>query len=260
MLTLEGLRYSPWTEKARWALDHHLIEYRYREHLIWAGMPLLRCRMRRFSGDITVPVLFTGEGRWIMDSFQIARRADELGKEPKLFPEEKLEEIRHWNERCEEAADAARGLVLHRMKTDTKARLAALPSWIPEAVRPSLDFVSRIGIDYIRREFRAEEKSYEEHRARVRSFALAVREALAGGKEFLVGGKFSYADVTVAGSLGIIRPVSREYLRLPDAIREVWTDHEIASEFSDILSWRDRLYASRRGKRVKPRDPRSRTP
>ena len=29
--TLWGLSISPWTERTRWALDHHQIHYRYRE-------------------------------------------------------------------------------------------------------------------------------------------------------------------------------------------------------------------------------------
>ena len=40
---LIGIRYSPWTEKARWSPDHR-IPYRYTEHLIMLGMPELRVK------------------------------------------------------------------------------------------------------------------------------------------------------------------------------------------------------------------------
>ena len=45
-ITLYGVGYSPWTERARWALDHHRIAYRYREHLPMLGEPMLRRRAR----------------------------------------------------------------------------------------------------------------------------------------------------------------------------------------------------------------------
>ena len=73
MSDLYGIAYSPWTMKARWALDHHKIPYRYREHLILFGMPELRWRLKKPFGDITVPLLVNGGGNSVMDSFEIAR-------------------------------------------------------------------------------------------------------------------------------------------------------------------------------------------
>ena len=46
---LIGIGYSPWTEKARWALDHHGIDYRYSEHLILFGMLPLRIKLGKLS-------------------------------------------------------------------------------------------------------------------------------------------------------------------------------------------------------------------
>jgi glutathione S-transferase len=53
-LVLVGEGFSPWTEKARWALDHHGIRYRCEEYVPLAGEPWLRLRARRFHGRISV--------------------------------------------------------------------------------------------------------------------------------------------------------------------------------------------------------------
>ena len=62
MLDLYGIAYSPWTAKARWALDHHKIPYRYREHLILFGMPELRWRLKKPFGDYYDRVYFDMAG------------------------------------------------------------------------------------------------------------------------------------------------------------------------------------------------------
>lgn len=252
MITLEGMCYSPWTEKARWALDHHEIPYAYREHLILMGMPKLRWEMRRPFGDITVPALLLGHGKWIMDSYNIAQWADEKGTESKLFSPDLDDEIIRWNELSEEACDAARGLVLIRLKTDKEAQKAALPAFVPENLKKALVTMSLIGGSYISQSFGSHHRSYDEHRERLRSFAIEVTENLKG--EYLLG-RFSYADLAVAASLNAIRPVSEKYLRLPQPIRKLWTDNELASEFSGLLAWRDRIYLQHRKGQPKTQAP-----
>ena len=78
-LELIGIGYSPWTQKARWALNHHRIEYQYSEHLIMVGIPLLRMKTGRWLGAVTAPSL-VGTDRPLLDSFAIARWADGQGE------------------------------------------------------------------------------------------------------------------------------------------------------------------------------------
>ncbi|WP_239014942.1 glutathione S-transferase N-terminal domain-containing protein [Archangium violaceum] len=72
MRTLVGLGYSGWTEKARWAMDHHRLAYQYSEHI-----PLLgELRLRRHAppgGRGTVPLLVEDSGI-TMGSYAIAQR------------------------------------------------------------------------------------------------------------------------------------------------------------------------------------------
>src|SRR5262245_44456729 len=47
---LLGAFYSPWTERARWALDHHGIAYRFEEHVPVVGELALRRRRSATKG------------------------------------------------------------------------------------------------------------------------------------------------------------------------------------------------------------------
>jgi glutathione S-transferase len=254
MLTLEGLRYSPWTEKARWALDHHEIPYDYREHVVLMSMARLRMEMRRPWGDITVPVLLLGRGRWVMDSLNIARYADLDGKGVKLFSGPRESAILRWNELSEDATDAARGAVMHRMAKDREALAASLPRSVPPALRSSLTFLSRVGISYVTHAFNSNSRTYEQHRERIRQFCQTLRQELRG--DYLLG-EFSYADVAAAATLGVIQPVGERHLRVAPAIRNAWTDSELAAEMTDLLVWRDRVYERHRKKRLAPTRPHS---
>ncbi|HVY46043.1 MAG TPA: glutathione S-transferase N-terminal domain-containing protein, partial [Minicystis sp.] len=113
MTELFGLPISPWTEKARFALDHHGVAYRYRIYVPMLGEPLLRARLRRPVGRVTVPVLFTDEGAFA-DSFAIARYADRVGAGAPLVPSERAADVAAWNDRSEAALAAGRALTLGR--------------------------------------------------------------------------------------------------------------------------------------------------
>ena len=93
---LIGIYYSPWTEKARWSLDHHAMPYRYEEHLLLFGMPGLRLRTGHLTGPLTVPAYCDGKLA-LTDSWEIARHSDLQSSREKLFPEESLAEIKKFN-------------------------------------------------------------------------------------------------------------------------------------------------------------------
>src|SRR5690349_1207690 len=103
MRTLIALPYSPWSEKARWALDHHGVAYRNEVYLPMLGEPALRLRTGRLRGRITVPVLIEEDGPPVMDSIAIARHADALGPGEKLFPHGLDAQVDEWNDRADRA-------------------------------------------------------------------------------------------------------------------------------------------------------------
>jgi glutathione S-transferase len=55
---------------------------------------------------------------------------------------------------------------------------------------------------------------------------------------------FSFADVAIAATLQVLRPHSGA--DLGPATREAWTNEPLARDFSDLLAWRDAVYAKHR--------------
>lgn len=126
--TLIGLPYSPWSEKARWALDASGVAYRKRTYEPMIGELGLRRLTGNWSGKVSVPVLAIG-GRGLADSAVIAKWADDHGKTPgTLFPAGKDAEIARWIEVGEAALSAGRTLALTRQLQDPAA-LAELVAW-----------------------------------------------------------------------------------------------------------------------------------
>src|SRR5262245_24245928 len=104
---LIGIPNSPWTEKARWALDHHKVPYLFRESLICFGLPLWRLRAGRYRGRRSVPV-YRGQSGVLTDSFDIARFAESGGGGAPLFPAGRDEEVDAWNRESETAMASGR--------------------------------------------------------------------------------------------------------------------------------------------------------
>ncbi len=251
MRELIGLHYSPWTEKAQWALDHHHLPYAYHEHLLIFEMPWLRWRLRRFSGAVTVPAMIESEnGRTFrfFDSWDIALQADEIGSKEKLFPEKKIDDIRFFNDLSERALDAGRALLIDRMRKDPNGLRASLPPLVPKFLRPYLLFVAKIGLNYIARSFQSEAITVAAHEDILREALETVRRKLNAGKESYLLGDFSYADVTAAVILQTVSPVSEDFKKIGKTLRRVWTHPEFAEEFADLIVWRDRLYQAHRKK------------
>jgi len=246
MHTLVGLHYSPWTEKARWALAHHAVPYRYEEYVPMLGEPLLRVRARRPFGRVTVPVLLD-DGHAVFDSWEIARLAERTGAGAPLFPPAREAQVRAWNERGETALRAARSLIVYRMGRDRAAQAEALPAFIPAPLRPHLASVAKLGTSFVGAKYRAGAAGTFESEGVVRDVLEALRTGLDGGrKSYLLGG-FTYADVAMSVVLQAVRPVRHPAVTLGEASRAAWGHEELARSYADLVEWRDSLYAKHRG-------------
>jgi glutathione S-transferase len=80
--------------------------------------------------------------------------------------------------------------------------------------------------------------------AAMRTALEDLRAALAG-RDYLYE-ELTYADLTMAVVLQMVRPVDDRYIRLGRAVRAVWTNEPLAADFADLVEWRDRLYAEHR--------------
>jgi glutathione S-transferase len=136
-MTLELLHipYSPWSEKARFALAARNIPYTARAYQPILGELPLRLRLQKLTGRVSVPVLFTPDGP-IEDSFAIARWAAAHGSGPELFPAGSDAEIGRWNTISERALEAGRALALGRVLGDREALLEMVPKRLRGALGP----------------------------------------------------------------------------------------------------------------------------
>jgi glutathione S-transferase len=204
-------------------------------------------RLRKLVGPdkpkATVPVLLTGEAT-LTDSWNIASFADRTGSGATLIPADREAEIRDWNRRIDDTLASARGLVVAGMMGSPAALDESQPPAMPRFVRPLVRPVARRAMRWFARKHGVDPADQEGPRAAVRALLVELRSAL-GGRPYLIG-SFSYADIVMASCLQGISPVADAYIPLGPATRAVWTQPELAAEFSDLVAWRDRLYERRR--------------
>ncbi|MBT7243731.1 MAG: glutathione S-transferase [Flavobacteriaceae bacterium] len=234
-LELIGIGYSPWTQKARWALDHHRIEYKYSEHLIMVGIPLLRMKTGRWLGAVTAPSL-VGPEIPLLDSFSIARWADGQGARETLFPAEHTDAIEAWNEKSDVLLNAARMITTRELCKDTAALAEALPFYLKPL--PGSVAVAKQAARYVIRNY-ALPGDHQSWLGSIRSGLLELREAL-GNKDYLLG-QFSFADVAMAAAVQSIQPPDSQYIPLGPASYRCWSRPDLVAEFADLLHWRKQI-------------------
>jgi len=255
MIELLGLPYSPWTEKARWALDVRKVPYRYRTYHPLIGELELRIKTRRVAGVVTVPLLSDGRGGVYDDSAKIARYADTQGEGPVLFPPDREAAITHWIEVSERGLAAARALSLERQLLDREALAEMVPPGLRSALGPMAARLGAFGLRRTLRKYRANAQTLDQHRQKARSALSELRAGLetssTSPKTLL--GSFTFADIACAQILGFISPPAYG-LKLGKASRRGFTDLMLAQEFADLVAWRDALYEAYRP-RPTPVDP-----
>lgn len=242
-LRLLVLPISPWSERARWALDHHGLAYERQVHVPFLGERRLRRLVGPGPGRATVPVLVAGD-RVLKESWDIARYADEVGQGAPLFPAGREAEIRRWAQLADEVMGMGRGLVTFRMLESPEALDETLPPAVPALVRWLLRPVSRYATRWFANKYGLTSAALPEQAQRVREGLAQIRESL-GGRPYLLDG-FSYADIVLATSLQGVSPVGDEHWRLGPATRAAWTQPELAASFADLIAWRDQIYARHR--------------
>ena len=239
---LLGLSYSPWTERARFALDHHRIAYRFREHRPLLGELALRRLARRAGAPKpTVPV-FVDDGRLLFDSCAIAAMADRIGHGPSLRAD--TPETLALAARLEPGLNAGRALVSAAILADPEAQREAVQPVAPGPLAYLARPVARVGVRFLTRKYDADPETLAAHLATMRATAEGLRVEL-GGRAHLHGDRLGFADLLAASFLQCVSPVDHPLIPLGPATRRAWRRPEIADEFADLLAYRDALYATR---------------
>lgn len=237
---LIAIAYSPWSIKAKWALDHHAVPYRYEHYLPMLGEPLLRARIGRLRGRVSVPVLLTDDGV-IEGSWDIARFAERTGGGDPLFPRGREEEIARWNARSEVMLDAGRALSLGRMLRSREALIENVPGGA--ALGGLVAPIGALGVRFVASKY-VREGDETAHREELRTGLSALRAAIAKGDHLL--GTLSYADVAMAVTLAFVAPLGPKRDHLGEATRACWTIEDLRDEFADVVAWRDRIVQQRK--------------
>lgn len=234
-----GLHYSPWSERARWALDRRRLSYAWVEHTPMIGEPLLRLRAKRLTGKITVPILID-DGNVVEGSFHIAEYADahEAGEGMRLFPDALKGDIESWHELAEEAMVVARKFVVSRTAESEEVLRASLPRALRNV--PGALASARMGTAFFRKKYGLD--AMDTSKEAIVRFLDRLRQALKGHR-FVLGSDFTYADIVAATTLQAIRPAKREDWKISDGLRPAWTDEELAPKYEDLLKWRDELFS-----------------
>jgi len=240
---LVSLPVSPFSERARWALDHHRLAYKTFIHEPFVGEGKLR-KVVGPGKKATAPVLVEGDVV-ITDSTAIARHADAIGASTTLFPAGRDADIDHWVALANDASSAGRALVTRALLNSPRALDETLPPLLGP-LRPLLRPVTRHGTRWFGRKYNVaiDDDAIAAATAAVRQALLTLRAALAGKRCLL--DEFSYADIVAALILQSATPVKHAAFPLLPATRAAWTSPALTAEFSDLLAWRDELYATHR--------------
>ncbi len=252
---LIGIPYSPWSEKARWALDARAITWERETYRPLFGEWRLR-RIRK-DGRASVPVL-VHEGGVIGDSFEIGKWANAHGSGDSLVPAGRESEVDAWNALAERGLAAGRVRSLHRVLSDREGLMELVPRSL-RFLGPLARMTAAWGVRRTLRKYGSQAVSDDTARATLLDVIEQIRRAIGtgattdghdGAVRYLLGA-FSLADIAASQVLAFVRPPSTG-LKLGVATRRVFGDVEIAATCADVIAWRDALYARHRERSPMP--------
>lgn len=224
------LPYSPWSERARWALEAAGVEYERRNYQPILGEIALR-RLRK-DGRGSVPVLVAGT-EVIGESAGIARWAARDGP---------LRSEGDWDDLFERGLAAGRVLGLQRVLGDREALLEMVPRWM-RRLGPIAAFVAAIGVRRTLSKYRsADPATARRELASVLDVLRAKLAAAPDGQPKTLEGRFTLADIAMTQVLAFVHPPASG-LRVGPGNRRCFHDEALATEYADLVAWRDAVYA-----------------
>lgn len=208
---------SHYCEKARWALDRALIDYVEEGHA-----PMLHWRATLPKHTRTVPILVT-TGSVLKSSSEIVRWCDARTTGGKhLYPTDPSQ--RREVEELEAHFDAKLGPATRRwaysyLLPDRRAALEVLTPGIPAAEARALADGYSLIAKVMARGMGVNEAGAQRSRERIRAIFAEVSGRLADGRRYLVGERFSAADLAFAAlAIPAVAPPSFPWLPLFDSI------------------------------------------
>jgi glutathione S-transferase len=244
------LKVSNYNEKARWALDYKGIP-----HLRRALVPGRHAKLaRKLTGESTFPVLVL-DGEAIGDSTRIIDALERRRPDPPLYPPDptqcrKALELEEFFD--EELGPYARLLALHRMLPDAGLLLSTFTPDLQGGRRVAARAMYPLIRRRVRADFGIDERSVTQAEGKCRAACERFRTER-GSRSYLVGDRFTVADLTLAALVApLVAPEQfpypqpqRGHPRLAD-VRDLLEEHGAAE-------WTREIYARHRGESAEVR-------
>jgi glutathione S-transferase len=237
--TLWHLKVSPYNEKARWALDYKRVPH-VRRAVTPIGHPIVS---RRVGGRGTMPVLAI-DGRAIGDSSEIIAELERRVPEPRLYPADPDERARALELEelfDEELGPSMRRLVLHHALKDRELLSGAFTPDLPRVARPVMRAAFPLARRKVLHDFRIDERTVAEAFGKLAAAGERMR-AERDGSDYLVGGAFSVADLTLAAICApAVAPPQFPYAQ-PQRVHPLFAPFRVALADSGLLDFTLRMY------------------
>jgi len=237
-------RQSHYNDKARWALDFKGLPHVRRSLLPGLHIP----RVLWMTGQKAVPVLVLN-GRTIADSTRIIAALEEAYPDPPLYPRDAaareralaLEEFFD-----EQLGPHIRRAVFHDLLPHTDYAAALITTGFAPATRSVYRAIFPAIRAVMRADMRIDERGAEVGRAQIVA-SLDRIEAELQPSGYLVGDRFSVADLTAAALLSpILSPPEYPY-PLPGPLPEPAASHRASLAGRRAFQWAAGMYRRHRG-------------
>ena len=238
--------HSHYSEKARWALDRVTLPYREEPHV-----PLLhRLATTRNDGG-SVPVLVHGPSRFV-DSTDILVHADAVGGGDLLYPRDATlgREVAALEERFdEELGPHTRRWAYAQLLPEPGLLRPVMSRGVPWLEARLLPVIMPWVLSLIRKAFRITPESALRSIERVRGIFREVDERLCDGRRFLVGERFTAADLTFAAlAAPVLFPAGcRAAYPALDAVPAAMREEALRLRDTDAGRFALRLFSQERG-------------
>ena len=245
---------SHFNEKVRWTLDFKDIAHQRR-----VLGPNYLIRAWRATGQGKLPILWL-DGKAIFDSTRIIAALEEHKPLPPLYPADAAQRARalaledEFDETLGPALRAA--IVTPLFRHDPDIALRVLTTGMPEQAYRMMRPLIRVFPSFYRLRHKIAETNLEKDRAVVAA-ALDRIEQERQGRDYLVGGTFTVADLTAAALLGaLLQPPELQYpltVELPAYLQ----DYRSGLLKHPAAIWASGIFQKHRGVSAEiPREPR----
>eukprot|EP01025_Chloroclados_australasicus_P060591 TRINITY_DN7792_c0_g2_i1.p1 TRINITY_DN7792_c0_g2~~TRINITY_DN7792_c0_g2_i1.p1 ORF type:complete len:256 (+),score=20.52 TRINITY_DN7792_c0_g2_i1:138-905(+) len=233
---------SPWSARARWALEVNGVKYKRVVYTPLLSEFSLRLKLGDYFGKVSVPIMFISthnEKKVLRDSFEIALWGNQNRAEGTrdLFPSDCIEQIREWSKLADDILNYGRIQSFEKVKKDPNALKEQTPDGF-KWTGTSGAWMTGCIVSLLQGKY--SEAGGGPERQKAYSALLKAQTTLNSKQnKFLIGDSFSYADIVITVATYLVKPPQSQFYTIGQATSACCVLEDLAEEFSDIILWRD---------------------